>query len=207
MRRKSRCPVGELQGPASPALVGGILPTPKSSVKGLSTTGQNFFEEAKLGVHVCVKSRPTQSSPDSSLNFPGKNTGVGCHFLLQGIFSTRIEPASFASPALARGFFPTAPPGKPKVFNKYLCKLPETAGVLLVADKPDELNTLPERAWVLLLSVCSERCQDLRSDLCSPTTSLSSGSRPKPPPPVLLEFEPSIMLSAVTPRKPSGLGF
>ena len=33
-------------------------------------------------------------------DFPGKNTEVGCHFLLQGIFPTqRIEPASPASPA------------------------------------------------------------------------------------------------------------
>jgi len=38
-------------------------------------------------------------------NFPGKNTGVGCHFLLQGIFSE--------SPPLAGGFFATEPPGKP----------------------------------------------------------------------------------------------
>ena len=43
-------------------------------------------------------------------NFPGKNTGVDCHFLLQGSFLTRIEPVS---PALAGGFFTTEPPGKP----------------------------------------------------------------------------------------------
>ena len=41
-------------------------------------------------------------------DFPGKNTGSGCHFLLQG-----IEPKSFESPALAGGFFTTEPPGKP----------------------------------------------------------------------------------------------
>ena len=31
------------------------------------------------------------SPPDSSIHgiFPGKNTGVGCHFLLQGIFATQ----------------------------------------------------------------------------------------------------------------------
>ena len=39
---------------------------------------------------------------------PGKNTGVGCHALLQGIFQTqRTEPASSASPALAGRFFTT----------------------------------------------------------------------------------------------------
>ena len=41
-------------------------------------------------------------------DFPGKNTGVGCHFLLQV-----IEPVSPESPALAGGFFTTEPPGKP----------------------------------------------------------------------------------------------
>ena len=142
-----------------------------------------FLSKRQNCTCVCAQSRPTQLArllcPS---NFPGKNTGVGCHFLLQGIFSTRIKPASLASHALAGSFFSTAPPGKPKVFNKYLCKLPETAGVLLVADKPDELNTSPERTWVLVLSVCSKRRQELRSHLCSPTTSLSSsGSHPKPP--------------------------
>ena len=34
--------------------------------------------------------------------FPGKNTGVYCHFLLQGLFpDPGIEPVSLASPALA----------------------------------------------------------------------------------------------------------
>ena len=37
---------------------------------------------------------------------PGKNTGVGCYFLLQGSFLTQ------GSPALAGGFFTTEPPVK-----------------------------------------------------------------------------------------------
>ena len=43
-------------------------------------------------------------------DFPGKNMGVGCHFLLQGIF-----PTQGANPCLllAGGFFTTEPPGKP----------------------------------------------------------------------------------------------
>ena len=41
-------------------------------------------------------------------DFPGKNTGVGCHALLRGIFLTQgVEPVSLASPALAGGFFTT----------------------------------------------------------------------------------------------------
>ena len=39
---------------------------------------------------------------------PGKNPGVSCHFLLQGIFVTQV------SPPLANGFLTTAPPGKPR---------------------------------------------------------------------------------------------
>ena len=39
-------------------------------------------------------------------DFPGKNTGVGWHFLLQGIFSR--------SPTLQADSLPAEPPGKPK---------------------------------------------------------------------------------------------
>ena len=42
---------------------------------------------------------------------PGKNIGVGCHALLQGIFPTQeIKPAS---PALQADSLPLVPPGKP----------------------------------------------------------------------------------------------
>ena len=52
-------------------------------------------------------------------NFPGKNTGMGCHFLLQGIF-----PIQGSNPSLLCllhwqvGSLPTVPPGKPKVTLK-----------------------------------------------------------------------------------------
>ena len=46
--------------------------------------------------------------------FPGKNAGVGWHFLLQGIVLTQeSNPHLLPSPALAGGFFTTGPPGKP----------------------------------------------------------------------------------------------
>ena len=39
-----------------------------------------------------------------SIDSPGKNTGVGCHFLLQGIFPTQgWNPSLLHSPALAGG--------------------------------------------------------------------------------------------------------
>ena len=59
-------------------------------------------------------------------NFPGENMGVGCHFLLQGIFLTQGSNTCFlpASPALAGRFFTTgktvvATPGKPCVIQMY----------------------------------------------------------------------------------------
>ena len=39
-----------------------------------------------------------------SMGFPGKNIGVSCHALLQGIFLTEGLNLSPASPALAGGF-------------------------------------------------------------------------------------------------------
>ena len=48
------------------------------------------------------------SLPGSSVHgiFPGRNTGVGCHFLLQGIFLTQgLNQWSLVSPALANRFF------------------------------------------------------------------------------------------------------
>ena len=49
-------------------------------------------------------------------DFLGKNTGVSCHFLLQGIFLTQgIELASSASPVLAGRFFTTEPSAEIKV--------------------------------------------------------------------------------------------
>ena len=74
--------------------------------------------------HVCMRSvasvvpssvRPHGLQPAGSSvqgDSPGKNTGVGCHALLQGIFAwisffPDIKPTSPGSLALARGFFTT----------------------------------------------------------------------------------------------------
>ena len=54
------------------------------------------------------------SPPDSSVHgdSPGKNTRVGCHAILQGIFpNPEIGPRS---PALQVDFSPSELPGKPK---------------------------------------------------------------------------------------------
>ena len=51
-----------------------------------------------------------RSPPGSSVHrdSPGKNTGVGCHALLQGIFPTQRSNPCPVSPALASGFFTTS---------------------------------------------------------------------------------------------------
>ena len=47
-------------------------------------------------------------------NFPGKNTGMGCHFLLQGnLLNWGTELTSLESPTFAGGFLTTAPYRKP----------------------------------------------------------------------------------------------
>ena len=53
---------------------------------------------------------PPGSSVQAPQYSPGKNTGVGCHALLQGIFETQGSNPSLLSPALADGFFTIAPP-------------------------------------------------------------------------------------------------
>ena len=47
-----------------------------------------------------------------SMEFPGKNTGMGCHFLLQGIFPTQQLNLHLLHWQVVS--FTTAPPGKPR---------------------------------------------------------------------------------------------
>ena len=59
------------------------------------------------GSHLWISCSPPRSSVHG--DSPGKNTGVGCHFLLQGIFPTQgLIPSLLMSPALAGGFFTTS---------------------------------------------------------------------------------------------------
>ena len=71
-----------------------------------------------------------------SMDFPGKDTVVSCHFLLQGIFLTQgLTPPSLSSRLLhwQVDSLPLAPPGKPhsqqslwreRAKGKVLCVLP-----------------------------------------------------------------------------------
>ena len=60
--------------------------------------------------HVCAKLHLTATcQAPLSMGFLGKNTGVGCHALLQGIFPTQgWNLRLLTSPVLAGGFFTTS---------------------------------------------------------------------------------------------------
>ena len=59
-----------------------------------------------------------------SMGFPGKNTRMGCHFLLQGnLPNPGTEPKPPVSPALAGGFFTSEPPGKLLIVYGSFCAL------------------------------------------------------------------------------------
>ena len=59
-----------------------------------------------------------------SWDSPGKNIGMGCHFLLQGNHPhPRIKPMSPLSPALAGRFFTPVPPGKPNIYIYEIMKI------------------------------------------------------------------------------------
>ena len=63
----------------------------------------------------CLTLQPPGLQPTQALcpwDYPGKNTGVGCHFLLQGLFLTQGSNSSLrslGSPILSGGFFTTSP--------------------------------------------------------------------------------------------------
>ena len=66
----------------------------------------------------------------SRLNFPGKSTGVGCHFPFQGIILTQRLNLQFpAFPALAAGFFSIEPLGKPLLYC-VLCLITQSCSTL-----------------------------------------------------------------------------
>ena len=67
----------------------------KTNIYQAPTTPSVFLYVVLFEICVCVQSYPTLCNPMTPArllcpqNFPGKNTGVGCHFLLQGIVATQ----------------------------------------------------------------------------------------------------------------------
>ena len=84
------------------------------------------------------------SPPDSSAHgdSPGKDTGVGCHALVQGIFPIQGLNSCSISPAMAGGSLPPAPTGK-QVRRRFAHLLPSNIGWGLTP-KRRKLPTDPE---------------------------------------------------------------
>ena len=78
--------------------------------------GTSTFHHGKWKWKLVTQSCPTLCDPMEPTrllcpwNSPGKNSGVGCHFLLQGIFPTQ---GSNPGHHIAKDYLPTEPPGKP----------------------------------------------------------------------------------------------
>ena len=80
---------------------------------GNNTADSAYSQSVYVGARSCLTlCDPLDSSPPGSSvhgDSPGKNTGVDCYVLLQGIFPIqRLNPLSLTSPALAGGFFTTS---------------------------------------------------------------------------------------------------
>ena len=73
----------------------------------------------------CNKDKPQKHA---TRDFPGKNTGQGCHLLFQGSSQPGTELMSPASPALAGGFFTIKPSGKPTWLYHILLILSSVGG-------------------------------------------------------------------------------
>ena len=114
-------------------LIKGLLLLPGT---GLGAQEKTDLPTVLLGMHVCVYAKSLQSSDSlrpnglypTSLLCPwdslGKNTGVGCPALLQGIFTTphpEIKPMSLMSLTEAGGFFTTSTTSR-FAFKKLRCK-------------------------------------------------------------------------------------
>ena len=105
-------------------------------------------------LHACMlQPRPTLcnlmdcSPPDSlSTGFSGKNTGVDCHVLLQGIFLNWKSNSQLpVSPALQADSLPIEPPGKPYASSRW-----RTFGsfpVLAITDKTNMNISIPDFVW------------------------------------------------------------
>ena len=82
------------------------------------------YSEVKSLSHVRLFATPwtvTYQAP-LSIGFPGKNTGVSCHFLLEGIFLTQgLNPGLLCLLHGQVGFLSLAPPGSPMFKESLFC--------------------------------------------------------------------------------------
>ena len=104
------------------SILAGIIPWPKEP-GGLCFTASQRVRCNSARMHtrysVCACSVMCDSLQPHALqpvrNFPGKDTGMGCHSLLQGLFPTQGSNLHLLCLLHQQvdGFFTTVPPGKP----------------------------------------------------------------------------------------------
>ena len=114
-RRIHAQPQNILGTPLSPCLLlSSLYPLIEKSVNQCSVT------QLYLTLWDPLDCSPLGSCPQ---DFPHKNTGVGCHFLLQAIFQTQGSPASLVAPALQADSLPLRHwlPFKCTTSSKFLC--------------------------------------------------------------------------------------
>ena len=91
---------------------GSVLNSGNIAVNMQTTLSEFAFKWCLVAQSCLTLCDPMDYTPPGSSvhgNSPGKDTGAGCHALLQGIFLTQGSKAAFPmSPALANGFFTTS---------------------------------------------------------------------------------------------------
>ena len=69
-------------------------------------------------IQLCVTLQTRAHQAPLSMGFPGKNTGVGYHALLQGIFPTQgLNLCLLSLLNWQEGSLPLGPPGKPQLYR------------------------------------------------------------------------------------------
>ena len=112
---------------------------------------------------------PRDSSPPGSsvpMDSPGKNTGMGCHFLLQGIFLTQEwNPCYLDILHWQAGSLPLVPPGKPVLSYIHVEILPHSLRIsqfwTLFTQVATSGKGVKRDLWIASVLVCSSCCNKI----------------------------------------------
>ena len=135
----------------------------KVTFAGLSAVRACLMLSGLSRVQFFVTPRTAAHKALSSTGFPAKNTGVGCHLLLQGIFPTKDQTCiSNVSSFLIFVFFFQWKCYKPSAAAFYLSFIP-----LLQTDKAPKEKSSSGIDLVLVLSLCDSNSLILICSGCS----------------------------------------
>ena len=162
LHRKGSCSEAELPRPvlSRPCISPGLSCSPRikeQPYKAVENSEELTDEHVGILAQLCPTCCDSLDCPVRLLcpwYSPGKNTGVGCHALLQGIFLTLslLHLLDWQADSL-----PLAPPGKPLVSDShYLVRMVFQKGCGRASHIP-EAGTMPARRWCCAFSVCTPR--------------------------------------------------